>query len=100
MNENPAFPADDPRKPEEGKLAVYLRIEGNYIETSAIQDLGKISVKIAMSIVSRCVQSHLILFLVLLAAVFLFRQKPRARFLRWTLSIRDRRVWMMASPRQ
>ena len=38
LNENQTFPADDPKKPEEGKLALYLRIEGNYIETSVIQD--------------------------------------------------------------
>lgn len=38
LNENQTFPADDPKKPEEGKLALYLRIEGNYIETSVIQE--------------------------------------------------------------
>eukprot|EP00438_Fugacium_kawagutii_P008447 Skav217428 [mRNA] locus=scaffold1729:122287:129597:+ [translate_table: standard] len=38
LSENATFPADDPRKPELGKLPVYLRIEDNYIENSIIQE--------------------------------------------------------------
>jgi len=38
LSENGTFPADDPRKPDEGKLPIYLRIEDNYIDNSIIQE--------------------------------------------------------------
>eukprot|EP00435_Cladocopium_sp_Y103_P032462 s2133_g8.t1 len=38
LSENGTFPADDPKKPDEGKLPVYLRIEDNYIDNSIIQE--------------------------------------------------------------
>eukprot|EP00930_Biecheleria_cincta_P033997 TRINITY_DN2352_c0_g1_i1.p1 TRINITY_DN2352_c0_g1~~TRINITY_DN2352_c0_g1_i1.p1 ORF type:complete len:583 (-),score=134.52 TRINITY_DN2352_c0_g1_i1:76-1773(-) len=37
FQENEAFPANDRRNPERGKLGVYLRLEQNYIDTSVMQ---------------------------------------------------------------
>lgn len=37
IEENDTFPAPDPRHPSKGKLPVYIRVENNYIESSAIQ---------------------------------------------------------------
>lgn len=38
FQENEAFPANDRRNPERGKLGVYLRLEQNYIDTSVMQE--------------------------------------------------------------
>eukprot|EP00927_Polykrikos_kofoidii_P028796 TRINITY_DN2502_c0_g1_i2.p1 TRINITY_DN2502_c0_g1~~TRINITY_DN2502_c0_g1_i2.p1 ORF type:complete len:584 (-),score=91.24 TRINITY_DN2502_c0_g1_i2:206-1864(-) len=37
IESNSAFPGPDPRAPRRGKLGMYLRVENNYIEPSAIQ---------------------------------------------------------------
>merc|ERR1719446_1943134 len=38
IEENSAFPPKDPRNPEKGRVPLYLRLEGNFIEKDAIQE--------------------------------------------------------------
>eukprot|EP00930_Biecheleria_cincta_P025721 TRINITY_DN1825_c0_g1_i1.p1 TRINITY_DN1825_c0_g1~~TRINITY_DN1825_c0_g1_i1.p1 ORF type:complete len:607 (-),score=177.08 TRINITY_DN1825_c0_g1_i1:40-1860(-) len=38
LAENDTFPTKDPKYPDRGKLPLYIRFEGNYIEESAIQE--------------------------------------------------------------
>lgn len=37
LTDNDVFPAADPRNPQRGQLPIYMRVEGNYIESSALQ---------------------------------------------------------------
>ncbi|CAE7643290.1 unnamed protein product [Symbiodinium sp. CCMP2592] len=37
LTDNDVFPATDPRNPQRGQLPIYMRVEGNYIESSALK---------------------------------------------------------------
>eukprot|EP00439_Symbiodinium_sp_Y106_P023112 s2952_g2.t2 len=37
LTDNEVFPATDPRNPQRGQLPIYMRVEGNYIESSALK---------------------------------------------------------------